>query len=258
MFKGYLRAALVALSLVSMSCWADLTPAELMNTTALRSLGQRIAKSYMMIGSDVLVDIANKQLRQSIESFEHNKQILSDNAPNADIRDALVKLDKTWQDYKALVQAAPGKEQAVKVVSVGNHLLDECQKITDMLEKANGDKASHFVNRSGRDRLMSQRIAMLYLARSWDVQAPDLEDAFNASVKEFETVLDELKEAGTPNQEIAVALRKVEAQWKFTTMAAGFSQPNQFVPTAMATSADKLYDKVNDLTRLYAALPVNQ
>ena len=41
-------------------------------------------------------------------------------------------------------------------------------------------------------------------------------------------------------------------------MVAGFSQPNQFVPTAMATSADKLYDKVNELTQLHAALPVNQ
>ncbi|MBA1248553.1 hypothetical protein [Pseudomonas luteola] len=56
----------------------------------------------------------------------------------------------------------------------------------------------------------------------------------------------------------AVALCKVKAQWKFTTMVAGFSQPNQFVPTAMATSTDKLYDKVNELTQLHAALPVNQ
>ena len=56
----------------------------------------------------------------------------------------------------------------------------------------------------------------------------------------------------------AVALCKVKAQWKFITMAAGFSQPNQSVPTAMVTSTDKLYDKVNDLTQLHAALPVNQ
>ncbi|MFV1941661.1 hypothetical protein VPH49_12645 [Pseudomonas luteola] len=41
-------------------------------------------------------------------------------------------------------------------------------------------------------------------------------------------------------------------------MAAGFFQPNQSVPTAMVTSTDKLYDKVNDLTQLHAALPVNQ
>jgi len=41
-------------------------------------------------------------------------------------------------------------------------------------------------------------------------------------------------------------------------MVAGFSQPNQFVPTTMATSTDKLYDKVNELTQLHAALPVNQ
>jgi hypothetical protein len=92
-------------------------PAELMNTTALRTFWQRIAQNYMMIGSDVPVDVATKQPKDSFDSFESNKKVLAENASTPPIREILVKIDKTWQEYKTLVQASPNQGQTIKVVT---------------------------------------------------------------------------------------------------------------------------------------------
>ena len=51
-------------------------------------------------------------------------------------------------------------------------------------------------------------IAMLYMAKSWQVQAPDLDAKLDKAVSDFEIILKELEARGTPNEEIANAQRR--------------------------------------------------
>ena len=57
---------------------------------------------------------------------------------------------------------------------------------------------------------------MLYMAKSWHVQAPDLDAKLDKAVSDFETILKELEARGTPNEEIANAQRRARAHWGFT------------------------------------------
>ncbi|WP_434134837.1 type IV pili methyl-accepting chemotaxis transducer N-terminal domain-containing protein [Pseudomonas luteola] len=255
MLKDFLRVAVLGVSLVSASCWAAITPEEAMNMAGLqRTLGQRMAKDYLMMGSGVRVDVAAKQLKDTVTLFDNHHKLLVEFAPNTEIRSKLSEIEKTWQEYKQLVQANPDKDQAVAMLGVSDRLLDQCQKLTDLVAKNNGGESSRLVNRSGWNRVLSQRIAMLYMAKNWGVQAPGLDEAFDKSVGEFDTVMTELNTAGTPNPEIATSLRKAEAQWKFTRTAVDLTTPDNYVPTAMASSADTLFKQMNELTRLYAGL----
>ncbi|TWI54923.1 PilJ/NarX-like methyl-accepting chemotaxis transducer [Pseudomonas duriflava] len=255
MLKDFLRVAVLGICLASTSCWAVVTPEEAMNMAGLqRTLGQRIAKDYLMMGSGVRVEVATKQLKDTIALFENHHNALVEFAPNPTIHNKLVEIDKTWQAYKQLVQTEPDKEQAVGMLAVNDQLLEQCQKLTDLVEQNNGGESSRLVNRSGWNRVLSQRIAMLYMAKNWGIKAPGLDDSFTKSVGEFDTVMAELHAAGTPNPEIANALRKAEAQWKFTRTAVDLATPGNYIPTAMASSADTLFKQMNELTRLYAGL----
>jgi hypothetical protein len=255
MVKDFLRVAALSISLISASCWAAITPEEAMNMAGLqRTLGQRIAKDYLMMGSGIRVEVAGKQLKDTIALFEDHHKLLIEFAPTPDIRSKLAEIDKTWQEYKQLVQASPDKEHAVNMLAASNQLLEQCQTLTDLVQKNNGGESSRLVNRSGWNRVLSQRIAMLYMAKSWGVKAPGLDEAFTKSVTDFDTVLSELNSAGAANPEIATSLRKAEAQWKFTQTAVNLTTPDNYVPTAMASSADTLFKQMNELTRLYAGL----
>lgn len=253
--KNCLRAFTVVLSLFASTSWAEMAPLEAMNMAGLqRTLGQILAKDYMMIGSDVKADVASKQREDTLALFEDHHQKLKAYAPNDEIRKALADVDATWQDYRKLVATAPDKDQAVKVFAMAERLVQQCQHVTDVFEKHNGDAASHSINRSGWNRVLTQRIALLYISRAWGIAAPNLDQTFDASVKEFGSIMAELQAEGAPNDAIAQSLRKTEARWAFVSQA--FAS-DEFMPTIVATNAESMFRQLNELTRLYAGLNDN-
>ena len=78
MFKILLPTSLLlGLLAGSLSCQAAISDAEAVNRAGMqRMLSQRIAKNYLMIGTDTRVDLAASQLDSSIASLEENAQLL--------------------------------------------------------------------------------------------------------------------------------------------------------------------------------------
>ncbi|MGX5218223.1 type IV pili methyl-accepting chemotaxis transducer N-terminal domain-containing protein [Pseudomonas segetis] len=251
--KGFMRALLLGCSLlISSTSWAQMATLEAMNMAGLqRSLGQIIAKDYMMIGSDVKVASAIRQRDESIALFEKHHQQLKDYATDEQSRASLAKVEAIWAEYKPLITAQPDKAQAPLVLATAEKLVKECQQTVDLLEKQNGDAASHAINRSGWNRVLTQRTAMFYMARAWGVTAPNLDAEFQASVKEFGSIMQELQASKAPNPEIAEALRKTDAKWQFASKALS---SKDFVPTIVAINADSMFRQLNEMTRLYAGL----
>jgi len=84
-----MQALVLGLGLISFASWAEMAPLEAMNMAGLqRSLGQIMAKDYMMIGSDVKVDEATKQLNTSVALFEDHHAKLRPIRPTAKCRPA--------------------------------------------------------------------------------------------------------------------------------------------------------------------------
>ncbi|WP_417791244.1 hypothetical protein [Stutzerimonas xanthomarina] len=65
----------------------------------------------------------------------------------------------------------------------------------------------------------------------------------------------ELQTADAPNAEIAEALSKTDARWKFASKAFT-SKP--FVPTIVAVNAESMFRQLNEMTHLYAGLHDNR
>lgn len=256
LIKRCMQTLLLGLTLVSAASWAEMAPLEAMNMAGLqRSLGQIMAKDYMMIGSDVKVDEATKQLNTSVALFEDHHAKLKAHPTNSEVQAGLAQVEVIWTAYRAMVTAKPDKAQAPAVLAKAEELVKQTQHVTDLFEKHNGDAASHSINRSGWNRVLTQRTAMFYMARAWGVQAPNLDANFEASVKEFDTIMKELQAAGAPNDEIAAALRKTDARWQFATKA--FASKD-FVPTIVAVNAESMFRQLNEMTRLYAGLKGDQ
>jgi len=256
LIKRCVQALVLGLGLVSFASWAEMAPLEAMNMAGLqRSLGQIMAKDYMMIGSDVKVDDATKQLNTSVARFEDHHAKLKAHPTNSEVQAALAQVEVIWMAYRPMVTATPDKAQAPAVLAKAEELVKQTQHVTDLFEKHNGDAASHSINRSGWNRVLTQRTAMFYMARAWGVQAPNLDANFEASVQEFDQIMKELQAAGAPNQEIAAALRKTDARWQFATKA--FAS-KEFVPTIVAVNAESMFRQLNEMTRLYAGLKGDQ
>ena len=235
--------------------WAAIDDAEAMNLSGMqRMLSQRIAKSYLMIGAEVRSEQALQQLDQSVARFENNYQALAEYAPSAEIGAALEQVGESWQHYRELALSRPTREQAVLLLALSDQLLAQSEALVQLIEAHTGSAGVRLVNRSGRQRMLSQRIAKLYLALSWRVPVEGLEQQLQQATGEFEAAQQELLGAEQNTPQIAAALQKVEAQWRFARAGFQLSADARYVPTVITTTTETLLWQMNELTSAYAAV----
>lgn len=235
--------------------WAAIDDAEAMNLSGMqRMLSQRIAKSYLMIGAEVRSEQALQQLDQSVARFENNYQALAEYAPSAEIGAALEQVGESWQHYRELALSRPTREQAVLLLAFSDQLLAQSEALVQLIEAHTGSAGARLVNRSGRQRMLSQRIAKLYLALSWRLPVEGLEQQLQQATGEFEAAQQELLSAEQNTPQIAAALQKVEAQWRFARAGFQLSADARYVPTVITTTTETLLWQMNELTSAYAAV----
>ena len=254
MLKRLALPLLLALGLSSPLAQAAIGNPEAVNLSGMqRMLSQRIAKSYLMIGTEVRADEANTQLDQSMATFEKNHLALVEYAPTEAIRGELTKAGELWQRYRALALSTPDKQHAVEVLALSDELLAQCEKVVQMIERHTGSGNAWLVNRSGRQRMLSQRIAKLYLARSWNLPVNGLDEQFNQAVNEFGQALSELQNAKQNTSEISAALSKADAQWQYSRAGFELSADGRYVPTVIAITTESLLGQMQELTAAYTA-----
>lgn len=219
-----------------------------------RLLSQRIAKDYLMIGLDVRSDEAVQQLDQAVARFEANQMALMEYASSGAIHDELEKSNALWREYRVLALSKPTKPQAVDVMDLSDKLLNQAETITKQIEQSAGSSSAWLVNRSGRQRMLTQRIAKLYLARAWSLPMVGIEQQFSAATTEFTKGLSELQAAPENTAEIKAALDKADSQWKFASAGFNLSSSGEFVPTVITLSTETLLTQMQALTAAYTSL----
>jgi hypothetical protein len=251
-----LASALLFLSaLLCLPCSASLNDAQAVNLSGMqRMLSMRIAKSYLMLGSQIRPDIANQQLDNSLALFEDNQQALSSYAPSAAIKAALEQDNQLWQRYRSLALSPPTQAAASELLALAEQLLAQCEQTVSLIETHSGQADNQLINRSGRQRMLTQRIAMLYIALSWRLPQANLRDNFSHSVAEFDQALSQLQQAPQNNREINALLNKAQAQWQFSRSGFQLSEKDRFVPTLISTTSESLLQQMQTLTQAYTEL----
>ena len=239
----------------SLPCQAGISDAEAVNRAGLqRMLSQRIAKTYLMIGTETRVDLAASQLDVSIASVEENAQWLNDYAADGEVRMALNEATDTWHQYRQLALTRPDRDQSAELLRLAERFLTQSEALVGTIERHSGNQAARLVNRSGRQRMLSQRIAMLYLAMTWKLPEQRLRGDFDAAVAEFERGLDELNKAPQNSEQINRQLDQIGAQWRFARAGFSLADDARFVPTVIVTTSDSLLRKIEQLTLDYERL----
>ncbi|OCX93690.1 MAG: hypothetical protein BFD77_11765 [Pseudomonas sp. CO183] len=256
MFRFLLPTSLLlGLLTASLSCQAAISDAEAVNRAGMqRMLSQRIAKNYLMIGTDTRVDLAGTQLDSSIASIEENAQLLNDYAPSESIRKALNEANQTWVQYRQIALTRPDRQQSAELLRLAERFLGQSEALVQEIERHSGNQAARLVNRSGRQRMLSQRIAMLYLAMSWKLPEQRLRGDFDAAVAEFERGLEELQKAPQNTEQISRQLEQIDTQWRFARAGFSLADDARFVPTVIVTTSDSLLRKIEQLTLDYERL----
>ncbi len=214
-----------------------------------RMLSQRIVKAYVLVGRKVMLS-AKMQLTDAVALFEKQLAELTDFATTDEERKTITEITRLWKKYKVLATAKPTKEKAVELTAMSDEVLAKTHKFVLLLEDRSGTSVGKLVNISGRQRMLSQRIAKFYVLRSWGLDQPEYEVGQNKAMAEFTNALQLLQGAAENTSEINDALEKVEQDWN-TFKISKQLKGGKYIPSLVVRSLDKILAQMNYITALY-------
>jgi hypothetical protein len=228
------------------------------NAGRMRMLSQRMAKAWLALGQAVEGKRAKKILLESIARFSQQIIELKRYAPSNEIKDTYAALEPVWADYKtALLGQAPAKGRTLALFALDAKVLKLAHQGTLQLERYSGKTTGQLVNIAGRQRMLSQRAAKLFLSQTWGTGSPDQSKELGATKREFAAVLRILAQAPEATDSIKLAVELAAQQWIFFDNALNrMNEPDpqgQHAAEVFASS-ENILQVMDKVTGMYARL----
>ncbi|RBA24957.1 type IV pili methyl-accepting chemotaxis transducer N-terminal domain-containing protein [Herminiimonas fonticola] len=224
-----------------------------------RMLSQRLAKSYLQIGQSIDLMRSKKVFSASVALFERQLVELEVYAPTSENKVTLADLRKAWATYKTmLVSNTPNRQDAKAIMVVNEQVLALAHASTVQLEKSSGSVAARLVNISGRQRMLSQRMAKFYQAINWGVASSDALINLAKARDEFLLAMTELYSSPKNTPAINAEIMLAQQQWFFFDQALKSSadsvETKVRFATNVATTSERILETMDRITGMYEQL----
>ena len=240
--QSKLRIGQVAQQVIDAARYADAVN----RAGQLRMLSQRLVKLYALMCAGVTPDVTADLCRRSIEYIEGNVMILRRTLSKATFGDLLDAALTPWTPLKAALTAAPTRERLAEIDAFAERLLTQSEALVKTLETAGFAAALHVINVSGRQRMLSQRIAKQAIIASFSVggrMAGDAEKGFVEGLAYLKTI-----PLSTP--EIRALLEEADAAW--STLRALINGSDLAAARAeIAVLSETMLSRFDQLTDMY-------
>jgi hypothetical protein len=251
----HVLCAILALSILPAQASIDNLSQAINESGRLRMLTQRMAKAHLLKALDIRPVASQNQLDKSILKFEANilqlkefsRTLQESTALHQTIRD----VEEQWYNYKKTLHMHVNVNSASQLLKQSDLTLMACEKLVVQLENTAQRQSARWVNLSGRQRMLSQRIAKLYTAISLSTDKMLYDKGLKTAVLEFDMALKELRESPDNTEYLNHKLNKVATQWNFSKQGFKVLNKGASTPLVIFMTTETILKQMNDITALY-------
>lgn len=265
-----IRALLITfISLISLNAYSTLGTSEQSSLLTIHSMGeainmagrqrmlsQRIAQSYFLKGLKPDSARSDEQLQRAIKEFDRNLVSLKNFPAAKPLHQQALRVEALWLPYKQLAQGEVNKDSGTILLEQSNILLKEANEYVSQLEKLSATQKAEIINLSGRQRMLSQRIAKNFLAAQWGINTENATALLYEDLAEYENVLTYLSESTLNTPKIRTQLQKVTGQFKYALKGfdGAMSLSGKRLVHVVTGTTDAMLRGMNIVTGQYAEL----
>jgi len=231
-------------------------------------LSQKMSKSYLLLAKGINEQSIQRELNSSKFIFEKQLQILVKNASSASVKLSLKKVNSLWAEFKPIITSTPDIQNSKRVMDLNTNLLKACNTVVVNIENSFNYNNQFFqnknkelvstINKSGKQRMLSQRLCLYYTASSMFVrESADYKKILNSVYTEFDNAIGDLLISSYNSTEIEEELGSIMGLWeKFQTNKNGLIN-GKFPLQEMFATTNQLTKSFNKITGLYEGISNN-
>lgn len=229
-----------------------------------RMLSQKISKVYMMRLNGSTKEATEEEFKASTRLFNKNLMSLDDNSTSSSEKTkTLIAEEKSqWEKFLNRFLLNP-TDDVNKLLVLSNGLLDKCKALVTGIQNDGGSSDSgnleklKTVNMAGKQRMLSQRLSLYYLASKLNAGKPQLASSqgvlkrvFAEMEKSFEALSSNALNTDEINKNLAIIKKEFSL---ITGNRSGFENQSINADKILAFS-NKVTSTYNTITGLYAKL----
>jgi nitrate/nitrite-specific signal transduction histidine kinase len=188
---------------------------------AQRMLSQRMGKTWLAQLRPELSARARQVLQASEARFTQQLDQLLGFAPTPEISGSFRALQRRFQDYRALLHRTPRREDLDELLRRSGEVLSLAHVATGQLQQRSREGTAWLVNLSGRQRMLSQRLALYFLAGQQGARPALVQGEITKASTEFKSAMQTLAQAAEATPAIRDNLELARNQWVFLQAALG-------------------------------------